>query len=193
MTAAKYRVVATTRFGGRRLVYYLGQGRFSWKRGKTGKAWMTPAQADAAKKWVAKRLGRNSRPVPAGGFPFLELTSGAAWPTDRRLLRALNRVGQRRRRVVRVISGKRSMAQQQALWDRYQRYLAGGPHANLAAYPNDRAPHIRGVAADCGVISPSGRYTSLGLDRRAKKSAEALGLRAWVPGEPWHWQRASTY
>lgn len=189
MTARKYRVVATTRFGGRRLVYYRGQGRYGWTRGKHGKAWMTPQQAEAAKRWVAKRLGKNVRFVAPGGHPFLELSPGAAWPTDKRLLRALNRVGAERRRTIRIISGKRSMAQQQALYDKYQRYLNGGPYANLAAYPNANAPHIRGVAADCGIVSATGSYQSLGLDRRARKRAEALGLVANVPGEPWHWCR----
>lgn len=193
MTARKYRVVATTRFGGRRLVYHLGSGRYSWRRGKTGKVWLTAQQAEAAKKWVTRRLGKNVRMVGPGQYPFLELVSGAAWPTDKALLRALNRVGQRRRRVVRIISGKRTLAQQQALYDKYQRYLNGGPYANLAAYPNANAPHIRGVAADCGVVSARGRYTSLGLDRKARKHAEAAGLRAWVNGEPWHWQTVHTY
>lgn len=189
----KFRVVATTVFGGRRLIYHVGQGRFSWRRGKNGKAWMTPSQAEAAKRWATKRLAKNVRMVAPGGWPFLDLAPSAAWPTDKRLLRRLNAVGQRRRRTVRIISGKRTMAQQQALWDKYQRYLNGGPHANLAAYPNANAPHIRGVAADCGVIGRTGGYTSLGSDAKARKYAEKLDLRAWVPNEPWHWQRMTTY
>lgn len=189
----RYRVAATTRLAGNRRLIYRHPDGFSWRKGKTGRQWMSASQADAAKKWASRRLAKNIRAYPAGQYPFLELASGAAWPTDRRLLRALNQVGMSRRRVIRVISGKRSLAQQKALWDRYQRYLNGGPYANLAAYPNANAPHIRGVAADCGVINRTGGYQSLGLDRKARKAAESLGLRALVPGEPWHWARASTY
>ena len=188
----KYRVAATTRFGGRRLIYSTPRG-FSWRKGKDGRHWLTVGEAERAKKWATRRLAKSVRAYPGGSFPFLELANGAAWPTDRRLLRTLNRVGQRRKRTIRLISGKRSLAQQRALWERYQRYLNGGPYANLAAYPNANAPHIRGVAADCGVINRTGGYQSLGLDRKARKAAESLGLRALVPGEPWHWQRADTY
>lgn len=189
----RYRVAATTRFGGRRLIYWHGGARFSWFRGKSGKAWMTARAADAAKRWAGRRLAKDVKAYPPGRYPFLELASGTMWPSDKRLLRRLNQVGAHMHRTIRIISGRRTLAQQRALWERYQRYLNGGPYANLAAYPNERAPHIRGVAADCGVIGRTGSYTSLGLNSKARRKAERLGLRALVPGEPWHWQHGDTY
>ena len=189
----RYRVAATTRLGARRLIYWRGGASFSWRRGKTGRAWMPAGAADAAKRWATRRLARNVRAYPPGRYPFLELVPGTLWPSDRGLLRRLNAVGAARKRTIRIVSGRRTLAQQQALYDKYQRYLRGGPYANLAAYPNERAPHIRGVAADCGVLGRTGGYTSLGLDAKARRKALALGLRALVPGEPWHWQRAATY
>lgn len=190
---ARFRVVATTRFGGRRLVYHHGNAKFSWFRGRHGKVWMTAAQADAAKRWTTRRLARDPRAVPAGRWPFLELGDGAAWPTDKRLLRKLNRIGQRLKRPIRIASGRRTLQQQQALWDRYQRYLNGGPFANRAAYPDDHAPHIRGVAADVGVIGRKGYVSYMDYSGKARKLAARMGLSARVPGEAWHLQRDVTY
>ncbi len=193
MSTAKFRVAATTRFGGRRLVYWHGGTEFSWWRRKKGRAWMPAGAAEAAKRWAGRHLAKNARAYPRGNYPFLELSSGTKWPSDRRLLRKLNRVGAHLNRTIRVVSGRRTMDQQRELWDRYQRYLNGGPYANQAAYPNANAPHIRGVAADCGVIGRNGGYESLGDNRKARRKAEALGLRALVPNEPWHWQHRDTY
>ncbi len=191
--STRYRVVGTTRFGGRRLIYYTGGGNYSWFRGKDGRAWMTVAQADRAKRWASKRLARDVKAFPPGRHPFLELAEGAAWPTDKALLRKLNRIGQHLKRPIRIVSGKRSLQQQQALWDKYQRYLNGGPYANQAAYPNANAPHIRGVAADCGVMGARGYVSFMNYSGKARRLAAKFGLSARVPGEAWHLQRNDTY
>lgn len=196
--SARYRVVATTRFGGRRLVYYVGQGRFSWRRGKAGRAWMSPAKADAAKKWVAKHLGKNSRPVPAGRYPFLELAEGAAWPTNEGLLRALNRTGQRRQRTIKIISGLRTPRE---AWVLRMKMLDGtgntaarccsrytGRHSWAACGKDPWSNHADGNAADCGVIGRTGGYTSLASDRKARRLFENAGgcFPVTSPWEPWH-------
>jgi len=198
MTARKYRVVATTRFGGRRLVYHLGEGRYSWRRGKTGKVWLTAQQSEAAKKWVTKRLGKNVRMVGPGQYPFLELAAGARWPTNKRLLRALNKVGQVLRRSIRIISGLRTPHE---AWVLRMRYLAG--RGNLAARCCSRyttahswaqcgkdpwSNHADGNAADCGVIGRTGGYTSLASNRKARREFQRLGGHFPVvsPYEPWH-------
>lgn len=179
-----FRVVAVTRFGSRRLVRLSGDG-FGYKKGRVK---MNAVQAEKAKRWAKARLARSVDIIPADQPAFVELAPGAAWPKDRKLVARLNAVGKRRKRLVRIVSGYRSLEAQAAL---YRAYKAGT--GNLAAYPNPNAPHVRGVAADCGTVDAKGRYRSLGLDSTAAKVARSLGLSARVPGEPWHWQRDSTY
>jgi hypothetical protein len=95
------------------------------------------------------------------------------------LLARLNRVAMRlsrsegRKVVIFVRSGRRTMDEQWALYRKY-----GSPRA---AYPNANAPHIRGVAADCGINGLDiGDYPGA----RAAMRAEGLSLR--VAGEDWH-------
>jgi hypothetical protein len=83
---------------------------------------------------------------------------------------ALERMAQAAGRSIYVQSGRRTMAEQAAL---YQRYLAGT--GNLAAKPNANAPHVRGIAAD---ITP-GREVFGGMAGR-------FGLAFTVPSESWH-------
>lgn len=183
----KYRLVATTRSGGVRFVYRQPSG-YSWRKGKHGRKAMTGREAKAAVAWAQKRKAKTTRVLKPGQYSHLRLDPSTHWPLDKGLCRRLNEVGQRMHRIIYIKSGHRTLAEQQYLWDLYQ---AG--RGNLAAYPNPNAPHVRGVAADCGVIDRKGRYKSLGLNGRARKLAEGLGLRAWVPGEAWHWQRQETY
>jgi hypothetical protein len=89
------------------------------------------------------------------------------------LLAALNRVGKRLGVIVFVRSGRRTLAEQQALWDQY-----GPPRA---ARPNPNAPHVRGVAADVGI---DGR--DIGDYPGARDAMKAEGLSLRVPGEDWH-------
>jgi hypothetical protein len=92
---------------------------------------------------------------------------------NRDLLHALNRVGQRLGKSVFIRSGRRTIAEQQALWDKY-----GPPRA---ARPNPNAPHVRGVAADCGIDG-----IDIGNYPGAREAMKAEGVSLRVPGEPWH-------
>jgi hypothetical protein len=184
----KYRAVATTRFGGVRLIKRTKKG-FSWNGSpKNSSIFMTIDEVNAAHKWANRQKAKTFRILRPGQYSHLRLDPSTKWPLDKKLLRRLNAVGRKINRIVYIKSGHRTLAEQTAFWNHFQKY--GYPRA---AYPNSRAPHIRGVAADCGVLDRKGNYSSLGLNPAAKKAAEALGLRAWVAQEPWHWARAETY
>lgn len=86
--------------------------------------------------------------------------------------RALNRMAQATNTSIFVQSGKRSLAEQAALYASYQ-----SGHGNLAAAPTENAPHVRGIAAD---ITP-------GRERFGAVAAK-FGLGFTVPGESWHIQ-----
>lgn len=184
----KWRVVATTRFGGVRIIYRLNGGGYSWNPKKGSRAVLTAHQVTEAKKWAKRHAAKTVRTVPLDGWTHLRLDPSTRWPTDQALLRRLNRVGRRLNRIVYIKSGHRNLSEQWGFWNHYQRY--GSP---VAAYPNANAPHIRGVAADCGIIDRRGNYSSLGLNPKARRLAERFGLAAWVGGEPWHIQRRETY
>lgn len=187
----RIRVTGWAKTGRRKFVRRRRDGTFTFRN--KGRVKLNRREARAAMVWARGR-GADPKRTTRPGRAFLDLAPGAAWPTDGRLLRKLNRVARRRRRIIRIVSGRRTYRQQLALWNAWLRHRDfGGPPANLAAYPNANAPHIRGVAADCGVVDAKGRYRSLGLDAKAARLARDAGLAAWVPGEPWHWQRRETY
>lgn len=184
----EFRAVATTRFGGVRLIKKTAKG-FSWRGNpKNSRILMTRAEIEDARVWAKKHKAKTFRVLKKGDWSHLRLDPSTKWPTDKKLLVRLNAVGQRLGRIVYIKSGHRTYSEQAYL---YRLWKSG--RGNLAAYPNKNAPHIRGVAADCGVIDRKGNYASLGLNSDARRTAESLGLRAWVPGEPWHWQRQETY
>jgi hypothetical protein len=83
---------------------------------------------------------------------------------------ALSKMALATKTAISVQSGRRSLAEQAAL---YAQYLAGT--GNLAAPPNPNAPHVRGIAAD---ITP-GRERFGGV-------AGKYGLGFTVPSESWH-------
>ncbi len=184
----RFRLVCTTRFGGVRYVYRQPHGGYSWKKGKKGRIFMDAGEVELATKWAKRQRAKTTRVLTPGQYSHLRLDPSTRWPLDKQLLRRLNRIGQRRKRIIWIKSGHRTMDEQWGFWNHYQKY--GYPKA---AYPNANAPHVRGVAADVGILDRRGQYRSLGLDARAKKIAEKLGLRAWVSGEPWHYQREETY
>ncbi len=187
-TDRKFRAVATTRFGGVRLIKRTKDG-FAWRGSpKNTSILMTAREADAAQKWAKKKKAKTFRILRPGEYSHLRLDPTTKWPLDKKLLRRLNAVGRKISRIIYIKSGHRTLAEQTYFWNHYQKY--GWPRA---AYPNSGAPHIRGVAADCGVLDRKGNYSSLGLNPSAKKAAETLGLRMWVGGEPWHIQRQETY
>lgn len=185
------KVVCYSRRGRRVLVRRKPDGKYTLSRKGKGRATLTKAEAREAVKF-AKRKGSGVRVCKKGSaawrYPFLGLASGVAWPKDKRLLAKMNAAAKAAGVHVRIVSGYRTLAQQRHLYDLYR---AG--KGNLAAYPNPRAPHIRGVAADCGVIDKKGGYMSAFHHGRFKREAEKRDIRAWVPGEAWHLQRRDTY
>ena len=91
----KWRVVATTRFGGVRIIYRLNGGGYSWNPKKGSRAVLTAHQVTEAKKWAKRHAAKTVRTVPLDGWTHLRLDPSTRWPTDQALLRRLNRVGRR--------------------------------------------------------------------------------------------------
>ena len=94
---------------------------------------------------------------------------------DAELLKRLAQVGERIDEPVTIVSGFRSRAEQQHLYDLYK---AG--KGNLAAKPGS-SNHEKGNAADVNV-----KGTSLANNAKAKAAALEFGLHFPVGGEPWH-------
>ena len=105
--------------------------------------------------------------IPAGAGPG---PGGTFEPLASRLQKLMNAIP-----GLQIISGFRSRAQQQSLYDRY---LSG--NGNLAAPPGN-SNHERGLAADLGPRS---------LLPRAHALAGQFGLHWPVRGEDWHIQAA---
>ena len=110
--------------------------------------------------------------------PSVDVKRWVTGDTDglhRDLLEKLAQVGEKIGRKVDIVSGFRTRAEQQHLYDLYK---AG--KGNLAAKPG-HSNHESGNAADVNVGGKS-----LADDPEAKKAALALGLHFPVGGEPWH-------
>jgi GH24 family phage-related lysozyme (muramidase) len=110
-------------------------------------------------------------------FPYSGCRVSGRWL---KVLRAADRAGVQ----FSLNSGHRTFAEQQVLWDAYQRYLNGGPWAPKAAYPSHTAPHIRtGKAAHAIDVSSNDG----GANRLAAFLRRHGGHPAFpVGGEPWH-------
>lgn len=199
MSGKRFRLVVTTRLGGTRQVYLIPHKGFSYKRGKTGRAKMTAPQIEDGKKWARRRLVRAVRVIAPGQWPFLVLASGAHWPTNKALLRALNATGKGRRRLVKIVSGMRTPRQ---AWELRMAYLRGtgntaarccsrytGQHSWQSCGKDPWSNHADGNAADCGTLTGiKGTYTSLASDTKARRIFEKLGgcFPVVDPWEPWH-------
>ena len=185
------KLIGYTRYGNYKLVRITDKGKFTTTTDK-GRARLTWREYKKAEKWAAGRkmtgLKRiNKKDKMAWRYPHLEKGS-TNWPKDGKLLDKMNKAAKAAKRRVRIISGYRTLAQQRYL---YNLWKAG--KGNLAAYPNANAPHIRGVAADCGTVNKYGTYRSAFHDSAYKRECERRGVFAWVPGEAWHLQRRETY
>lgn len=178
----RFRLVVTTRLGSRWLVKRRDSG-FTLRGG--GRITMTAGEVERAKKWAKRRRVRSLRVLEPGEWAFLS-KADTAWPTQRRLLVKLNKVGRRTHRRVHIISGLRTPRE---AWVLRMRYLNG--HGNLAARccltysgvhtwaacgKQPQSNHADGRAADVGVITRSGGYLSLGLWRRSRKATYRVGL-----------------
>ncbi len=193
-------VAVHRRIGGVRQLFLIPGKGFSYKRGERGRARMTAAEVDQAKKWARRRRAKGVRVTgPLHKWLFLDRAAGVVWPTNRRLLRALNATGRRRRRVIRIISGMRTPYQ---AWQLRMAYLQGrgntaarccsrysGQHSWSACGKDPWSNHADGNAADCGTINgATGNYTSLASDGKARRIFEKLGgcFPVTNPWEPWH-------
>lgn len=106
---------------------------------------------------------------------------------ERELLTALANVAQDLRVTIYVRQGRRTIAEQQHLYDLY---LAG--KGNLAAKPNANAPHVRGIAADCAVGNTRDG-ANIGDYKGARDAMKKRGLCLCVTGETWHVQRGDNW
>lgn len=100
------------------------------------------------------------------------------------LLRRLDKVAAELGVTIFVRSGYRSLDEQWALYR--QNMAAPGvpkPGRPLTAYPNASAPHVRGVAADCGI---DGVNLGAWKDGRARSVLLKHGLCLPVASESWH-------
>lgn len=193
----RWRLVVTTRLGSIRTVYRTRTG-YSLRARKHYSPWMTAGEIEAAKEWARRRHVRTTRVIDHDGWTHLRLAPGALWPTDRDLLRRLNTIAVRMNRIILIRSGLRHLGRPgdypshpNTQWYFWEAMNAGA--GNTAAYPSANAPHVRGVAADCGVVDRRGRYASIGDNRRARRLMHRLGLCLPVGpssinphGETWH-------
>lgn len=154
----------------------------------------------AAVEWAKSRgLAASLR---EGDYPFVQLADGVE-PPNPGLMRRLDRLGRRRRRMVRVVSGRRTAWQ---AWELRMRFLRGA--GNLAArcctrhwgvhgWPdcgrNPLSNHASGDAADCGLLMQDG-YVSMGdTGSRTRWRMRRLRLCLPVPGEAWHVEYGSAW
>lgn len=198
-TKRRWRVVARTATGAVVLVRRLPGGTFTYRR--QGSVWMTRAEAKNARAWAGRRRARETWLAHKGQPTHLRMQPGATLPSNPRLVAAVNKIGVAMHREIRGVSGQRTAYE---AWQLYQAYLRG--QGNLAAKCCNRGDwhtweqcgkqphsmHARGEAIDCGVISRTGRYTSLGKVKRAARLAEQHGLRfaVGIDREPWHLELA---
>jgi hypothetical protein len=106
---------------------------------------------------------------------------------ERDLLTALANVGKELGVTIYVRQGRRTIAEQQHLYDLF---LAG--KGNLAAKPNRNAPHVRGIAADCAV-GTTRDGANIGDYKGAREAMKKRGLCLCVGGETWHVQRGDNW
>lgn len=99
------------------------------------------------------------------------------------LLARLNRVGKRLKRTIFIRSGLRTIREQTSLYQTNMDPATGQPKPGrpLTARPNPNAPHVRGIAADCGIDGKD-----IGDFPGAIDALRAEGLGLPVASEDWH-------
>ena len=98
------------------------------------------------------------------------------------ILGPLEKFAKRLGKIVDVLSGGRTLDEQQHLYDLY---LAG--IGNVAAPPNANAPHVRRIAVDAYI---NGR--AIGSTTEWRRIARECGMYFPVDGEDWHAQPVGT-
>jgi len=160
-----------------RRVYVNAAGKPRWTR-EGNRGILTSVEASRVQRWARLR-GMRFRSTSVNPYPHLVGDVDA----NRDLLLKLNRGGARLRKQIRIRRGRRTIAEQQELYALYQ--AGRGP---LAAVPNPMAPHVRGVAADCGIDG-----VNIGAWHGAREAMEAEGLCLPVKGENWHVEIGETW
>ncbi len=106
---------------------------------------------------------------------------------DKDLLDALELVARDLDETILVRSGRRTMDEQWSLFNANMHYVGGmwvpKPGHALTAYPNANAPHVRGVAADCGING-----INIGAFPGARTSMLKHDVALNVVSENWHCQ-----
>lgn len=120
-----------------------------------------------------KKLGFATRIVPVEILKYPHLRGDL--DADNDVLVALNNVARDLGENINVVSGGRTRAEQQFLYDLY---LAG--KGNLAAKPGT-SRHETGRAVDAYI-----RGVALGAFKGGKRTADKHGMSFPVPGEDWH-------
>lgn len=92
---------------------------------------------------------------------------------NQQLLDKLDLVARDLGETILVRSGERTMDEQWALYNQL------GP--SIAAYPSATAPHVRGIAADCGING-----VNIGAVKGAREAMLKHGLCLRVANENWH-------
>lgn len=181
----KYAVAAKRRKPGEKYlrVYVDRRGRFQTFKHRHHHGHLTREEVKRCRSW-AKRTGRALRVVAIDPYPWVIGDRDGLHP---QLLRRLNRVGKRLGKTVRIRSGRRTRAEQQALWN--QNMNPDGtrkPGRPLTARPGtsnheDGDGDGHGEAADCEI---AGRDIGDYPGAIAAMDAEGLGLP--VEDEDWH-------
>jgi len=128
------------------------------------------------KGWIVKERPAN---IEIEEYPYLD----GDLDCNPELLKRLNQVGKRLKRTVFVRSGLRTIAEQTSLYQQNMNGATGQPKPGrpLTARPNPNAPHVRGIAADCGIDGKD-----IGDFPGAVDALRAEGLGLPVASEDWH-------
>lgn len=105
------------------------------------------------------------------------------------LLRRLNLVAKDLGLRIYIRFGKRTFAEQSALW---RAFIARGRRAPLVARPGT-SRHETGLAGDCYLVLRDGRMVNIGTIQSARAALRNRGLCLPVPGETWHVERGTTW
>jgi hypothetical protein len=162
--------------------------RFTWHRRRADARLLTAAQVRAARAFHRDHgfdAHGQIRVVVVPLYPFLHVDADTR-PCKPPVMRALNAVGRRLKRHLRIREGWRTRDQQQAFWEAFE---DRGYRPPLVARPGT-SNHETGDAADVGVL-PSGE--NLGSYGGARQAMRAEGLCLPVPGEPWHVEIGTTW
>lgn len=171
-----------------RRVYVNEHGKVRWHK-QHGHGHLTVPETHTVQRWAIEKYGSRVRVgfQPIQRFPNLIGDLDCDVELLRRLQHAMEVLSEKedRKVVCRIRSGRRTLAEQTALWNQNMHQVNGAwvprPGRPLTARPNANAPHVLGHAADCSIDGINfGEYPA------ARPAAAKAGLAFTVPGESWH-------